>query len=70
MRNETVSIGGSGFSAPSPGDNCEGSIDSSIDWILLINSQLSSDAVNKDGKNNSTPGIHGLNKNNEEINID
>ena len=70
MGNKTVSIGGSGYAVPSPDDNCEGGIDSLIDWSLLIDSQSSSDAVNKDDNNNSTPGTHGLNKNNEEKNID
>ncbi len=32
-----------------------------------MDSQLKSDAVNEDGNDNSTPGIHGLNKNNDKL---
>jgi hypothetical protein len=36
----------------------------------LINYQLSSDAVNEDGNDNSTPGIYRLNKNNDKLLIE
>ncbi len=49
-----MSIGGSGFSVPSPGYNCK-------DGTVLIDFQSSSDNVDGDGNNNnSTSGIHGL----------
>ncbi len=43
---------------PPPNDNSEGGIDSLISGSWLIDSQLSSDAGNEDGNNNSTTGIH------------
>ncbi len=68
--NKEVSIGGGGFSVPSP-DNCMGCIDLTIrGGFLLIDSQLSSDFVNEDGNDNSTPGICGLNKNNDKLLIE
>ena len=63
--NVEVSIGGGGFSVPFPKDNCNGGIDYAIRGGLLIDSQSSSDAVNEDGNENSTPGIHELHKNND-----
>jgi hypothetical protein len=68
--NEKSSIGGSGFSVPSPHHNWKGGIDSVMGGGLLIDSQSSSGAVNEDGNNNSTPGIRGLNKNNSKILIE
>jgi len=38
--------------------------------ILKYEDELSNNAVNEDGNNNSTPGIHGLNKNNNIILIE
>ncbi len=67
--NEEASIGGGGFSMPSL-NNCKGCIDSTIKGGLLMDSQLSSDAVNEDGNDNSTPGIHGLNKTNDKLLIE
>ncbi len=60
----TKKLGGSGFSVPSPNDNCKGGIDSEIGGGLLIDSGSSSDAANEDGNDNSTPGICRLDKNN------
>jgi len=55
---------------PSP-NNCKDCIDSAIrGGFLLIDSQLSSDFVNEDSNDNSTPGIHGLNKNNDKLLIE
>jgi hypothetical protein len=55
--NKEMSIGGSGFSVPSPGYNCEGS-------TMLTDFRSSLDNVKSDGNNNnSTSGIHGLNIN-------
>ena len=52
--NKEMSIGGSGFSVPSPGYNCRGS-------TVLIDFQSSSDNVDGGGNNNdSTSGIRGL----------
>ena len=52
--NKEMSIGGSGFTVPSPGYNCKGG-------TVLIGFQSSSDNVDGDGNNNnSTSGIHGL----------
>ncbi len=56
--NEEASIGGSGFSAPSPNDNSEGGIDSGMGRGLLINSQSSNN-------NDSTSGIGRLNNDHE-----
>ena len=36
----------------------------------MIDSQLSSDFVNEDSNDNSTHGIHGLNKNNDKLLIE
>jgi hypothetical protein len=58
--NKDTSIGGSGFSMPSPNNNCS-SIDSAIGGGLLIDSRLSSDADDEDSDNNSTSGIGRLN---------
>ena len=56
---------------PSPDDSCKGCIGSAIIGGLLIDSQLSSDAVNhEDGNNNRTPGIRGLKMNNDKILIE
>ena len=55
--NKEWSIGGSGFSLPSPDDKCKGGIDSVIGGGLLIASQLSSDTINEDSNSNITPGI-------------
>jgi hypothetical protein len=55
--NKEMSIGGSGFSMPSPGYNCKG-------CTMLINFQSSLDNVDGDCSNNdSTSGIRGLNNN-------
>ena len=52
--NKEMSIGGSGFSMPSPGCNCKGG-------TVLIDFQSSLDNVDGDGNNNdSTSGIRGL----------
>ena len=52
--NKEMSIGGSGFSVPSPGYNCKGG-------TVLINFRSSSDNFDGDGNNNdSTSGICGL----------
>jgi hypothetical protein len=60
--NEEASIGGSGFSVPSPDDNCEAGVDSAIGGGFLIDSRPSSDAFNEDdNSNDSTSGIRGLN---------
>ncbi len=67
--NKEASIGGGGFSMPSL-DNCKGCIDSTIRGGLLMGSQLYSDAVNEDGNDNSTSGIHRLNKNNGKLLIE
>ena len=68
--NQKASIGGSGFSLPSPDDNCKGCIDFVIGGDLLIDSRLSSGAVNEDCTYNSTPVISGLNKNDNKILIE
>jgi hypothetical protein len=47
---------------PSPDDTCKGGIDSVIVGGLLIDTRPSSDCVSKDGNDNSTPGIHRFNK--------
>ncbi len=44
---------------PPRNNNSKGGVDSVISGSWLIDSQLSSDAGNEDGNNNSTPGIHG-----------
>ncbi len=60
----TTCIGDGGFSMPSPDNNCEGSINYAIGGGLLIDTQLSSDAVNENSNNNdSTSGISGLRNN-------
>jgi hypothetical protein len=60
--NKEASIGGSGFSVPSPDDNCKAGVESGIGGIFSINSQPSSDAFNKDDNyNDSTSGIRGFN---------
>jgi len=60
--NEEASIGGSGFSVPSPDDNCEAGVDPAIGGGYLIVSRPSSDAYNKDDNDNdSTCGIRGIN---------
>ena len=52
-----MSIGGNGFSMPSPGYNCKGG-------TMLIGFRSSLDNVDGDGNNNdSTSGIRGLNNN-------
>ncbi len=43
---------------PPPSSNCKGGIDSVRSGSLSIDSQLSLDAGNEDGNNNSAPGIH------------
>jgi hypothetical protein len=60
--NKEASIGGSGFSVPSPDDKCKAGVDSAIGGCFLINFQPSSDAFNEDDNNNdSTSGICRLN---------
>ena len=66
----TKKPGGSGFSVPSPNDNCKVGIDSAIGGGLLIDSRSSSDTANVDGNDNSRPRICGLNKNNNKILIE
>ena len=57
--NKEASIGGSGFSVPSPDDNCKAGVDPAVGGGFLIVSQPSSDAYNKDDNDNdSTCGIH------------
>ena len=52
--NKEMSIGGSGFSVPSPGYNCKGG-------TVMIDFRSSSDNVDGNGNSNdSTFGIHGL----------
>ncbi len=67
--NKEARIGGGGFSMPSL-NNCKGCIDSTIREGLLMDIQLSSNAVNEDGNDNSTSGICGLNKNNDKLLIE
>ncbi len=66
----TKKPGGSGFSVPSPNDNCKVGIDSAIGGGLLIDSRSSSDTADEDGNDNSRPRICGLNKNNNKILIE
>ncbi len=63
-KKKEASIGGGGISVPPP-NNCKGCIVSGIRGGMLIDSQSSSDAVNEDGIDNSTPSICGLNKDNK-----
>ncbi len=65
-KKKEASIGGGGISVPPP-NNCKGCIVSGIRGGMLIDSQSSSDAVNEDGIDNSTPSIWGLNKNNKKL---
>ncbi len=55
---QAVQVGASPCPPP-PNNNSMGGIDSVISGSWLIDSQLSSDAGNEDGNNNSTPDIHG-----------
>ncbi len=56
--NKKASLGGGGFYMLSPDNNCKGGINFVIGGGFLIDSWLSSQAVNEDcTKNNSTPGI-------------
>jgi hypothetical protein len=59
--------GSSGFPMSSPDNSCQSGINWVIGGGILIDSQSSSDAVNEDGNDNSTIGIHGLNKNDDKI---
>jgi hypothetical protein len=60
--NKEASIGGSGFSVPSPGNDCKAGVESVIGGGFLIDSRPSSDAFNEDDNNNdSTSGIRRLN---------